>query len=65
MIWNWLSWQGECRDNVVPGSLLSSGYYEYEAFGAAEYIVHKPKAAGKDHYYFGYVLLNLLNACLP
>ncbi|XP_063870578.1 uncharacterized protein LOC135105872 [Scylla paramamosain] len=38
---------GECRDNVIPGSLLSSGYYEYDAFGAADFIVHKPKDAGK------------------
>lgn len=47
----WFSWQGECRDNVIPGSLLSSGYYEYEAFGADEYIVQKPEDTGKDYYY--------------
>lgn len=37
----------ECKDNVIPGSLLSSGYYEYEAFGADEFIVEKPENAGK------------------
>lgn len=40
-------WQGECKDNVIPGSLLSSGYYEYEATGAEEYIVPKPEDAGE------------------
>ncbi|XP_069161847.1 uncharacterized protein [Procambarus clarkii] len=33
---------GECRDNVVPGSPLSSGYFEYSVPAALSYIVHKP-----------------------
>lgn len=47
----WFSWQGECKDNVIPGSLLSSGYYEYEAFGADDFIVPKPEDAGEDQYF--------------
>ncbi|KAG0711995.1 von Willebrand factor A domain-containing protein 7 [Chionoecetes opilio] len=38
---------GACTGNVIPTSRLSSGYYEYTAVGADEYIVAKPVGVGK------------------
>lgn len=42
---------------MIPGSLLSSGYYEYDTFGAAEFIINKPKDAGKDNYFLIFLLI--------
>ncbi|KAK7079817.1 hypothetical protein SK128_002466 [Halocaridina rubra] len=39
--------QGECFDNVIPGSKLSSGYYEYDVPGSAIFVIPKPDNAGK------------------
>ncbi|XP_068223894.1 LOW QUALITY PROTEIN: uncharacterized protein [Palaemon carinicauda] len=39
--------QGECKDNVISGSKLSSGYYEYNVPGTASLVVPKPYRAGK------------------
>ncbi|XP_071539177.1 uncharacterized protein [Panulirus ornatus] len=38
---------GSCSNNVIPGSKLSSGYYEYTALGADSLLVPKPVGAGK------------------
>ncbi|XP_066942227.1 LOW QUALITY PROTEIN: uncharacterized protein [Macrobrachium rosenbergii] len=39
--------QGECRDNVIAGSKLSSGYYEFDVPGSAAFVIPKPISAGK------------------
>ncbi|MPC19373.1 von Willebrand factor A domain-containing protein 7 [Portunus trituberculatus] len=38
---------GACTGNVIPTGRLSSGYYEYTAVGADDFIVPKPDGAGK------------------
>ncbi|XP_071539179.1 uncharacterized protein [Panulirus ornatus] len=38
---------GECYNNVIPGSRLTSGYYEYQAPGASGLVVEKPVGKGK------------------
>lgn len=39
--------KGECTGNVIPTGRLSSGYYEYTAAGADDYVVPKPDGAGE------------------
>ncbi|MGJ2272349.1 hypothetical protein ACR8FF_22360, partial [Salmonella enterica subsp. enterica serovar Paratyphi A] len=39
--------QGECRDNVVAGAGLTTGFYTYKEELAVDYLVPKPATGGK------------------